>query len=62
VSQINSEGKTEKIFVRMTASDRALLEQIAQDEHRHMTQVIEIALHDYATKQGYRQSSRGNWR
>ncbi len=59
---MNQEGKTEKVFVRLTASDRALLEQIATDEHRHMTQVIEIALHDYAVKQGYRQTARGNWR
>lgn len=59
---MNQEAKTEKIFVRLTASDRALLEQIALDEHRHMTQVIEIALHDYALKQGYRQTSQGDWR
>ncbi len=59
---MNQEAKTEKIFVRLTASDRALLEQIALDEHRHMTQVVVIALHDYAIKQGYRQTARGNWR
>ena len=62
MSQLNREGKTEKVFVRLTATDRALLEQIALDEHRHMTQVLEIALHDYAERQGYKQTARGNWR
>ena len=58
---MTQEGKPKKVFVRLTESDRDLLEKIAQYEHRHMTQVLEIALHQYALKQGWKKRADGIW-
>ena len=50
--------KSESAFIRMTPEDRELLERMARDSERTMTQIIEFAIDMLARDWGYRTKRR----